>query len=60
MDGDGGMKKSEGDRLKYAVNESTLSTAGAVPLPLEGKAKRTGAERPITICGEAAATTLNP
>ena len=29
-------------------------------LPLEGKAKRIGAERPITICGEAAATTLNP
>ena len=28
-------------------------------LPLEGKAKRIGAERPITICGEAAATTLN-
>ena len=28
-------------------------------LPREGKAKRTGAERPITICGEAAATTLN-
>ena len=29
------MKKSEGERLKYAINESTLSTAGAVPLPLE-------------------------
>ena len=29
-------------------------------LPREGKAKRTGAERPITICGESVATTLNP
>ena len=27
------MKESEGDRLKYAVCESTLSTADAVPLP---------------------------
>ena len=64
-------------RLKSTIYESTLSTAGAVPLPQwgrlryertaiheqslprEGKAKRTGAERPVTICGEAAATTLN-
>ena len=23
LDGDGGVKKSEGDRLKYAINEST-------------------------------------
>ena len=64
--------------LKSTINESTLSTAGAVPLPQwgrlryennaildtkpspMGKAKRIGAERPITICGEAAATTLNP
>ena len=93
LDGNGGVKKSEGDRLKYAINESTLSTATRSPfpngegydtraqlssyrqseymhvwknntgeqsLPREGKAKRTGAERPITICGEAAATTLNP
>ena len=78
LDGDGGVKKSEGDRLKYAINESTLSTAARSPfpngegcdtriplspkhsLPREGKAKRIGAERPITICGEAAATTLNP
>ena len=29
------MKESEGDRLKYAVCESTLSTADAVPLPDE-------------------------
>ena len=27
------MKKSGGDRFKYAVYESTLSTADAVPLP---------------------------
>ena len=38
LDGDGGVKKSEEDRLKYAVCESTLSTAGAVPLPHAGKA----------------------
>ena len=37
LDGDGGVKKSEGDRLKYAINESTLSTAGAVPLPQWGR-----------------------
>ena len=37
LDGDGGMKKSEEDRLKYAVCESTLSTADAVPLPRVGK-----------------------
>ena len=31
------MKKSEEDRLKYAVYESTLSTADAVPLPRWGR-----------------------
>ena len=31
------MKKSGKDRLKYAINESTLSTADAVPLPRVGK-----------------------
>ena len=31
------MKKSEEDRLKYAVYESTLSTADAVPLPQWGR-----------------------
>ena len=31
------MKKSGGDRLKYAVCESTLSTADAVPLPQWGR-----------------------
>ena len=31
------MKKSGGDRLKYAINGSTLSTAGAVPLPRGGR-----------------------
>ena len=33
LDGDGGMKKSEEDRLKYAINESTLSTAVRSPFP---------------------------
>ena len=31
------MKKSEEDRLKCAINESTLSTADAVPLPQWGR-----------------------
>ena len=31
------MKESGGDRLKCAINESTLSTAGAVPLPQGGR-----------------------
>ena len=31
------MKESEGDRLKQAIYESTLSTADAVPLPRVGK-----------------------
>ena len=31
------MKESGGDRLKCAVYESTLSTAGAVPLPQWGR-----------------------
>ena len=31
------MKKSEEDRLKCVVFESTLSTAGAVPLPQWGR-----------------------
>ena len=37
LDGDGGVKKSEGDRLKSTINESTLSTADAVPLPQWGR-----------------------
>ena len=38
LDGKSGMKKSEGDRLKSRINESTLSTAIAVPLSHAGKA----------------------
>ena len=37
LDGGSGMKKIGEDRLKYAVCESTLSTAGAVPLPQWGR-----------------------
>ena len=37
LDGESGMKKSGKDRLKQAINESTLSTAGAVPLPQGGR-----------------------
>ena len=33
LDGGSGMKESEGDRLKYAVCESTLSTAARSPFP---------------------------
>ena len=36
------MKKSEEDRLKYAVCESTLSTADAVPLPRWGRQRGGG------------------
>ena len=42
LDGESGMKKSEGDRLKCAINESTLSTADAVPLPRWGRQKGGG------------------
>ena len=37
LDGESGMKKSGKDRLKCVVYESTLSTAGAVPLPQWGR-----------------------
>ena len=37
LDGKSGMKKSGKDRLKCVVYESTLSTAGAVPLPQWGR-----------------------
>ena len=37
LDGDGGVKKSEGDRLKYAINESTLSTVARSPFPNGGR-----------------------
>ena len=37
LDGDGGMKESEGMRLKSTIYESTLSTVGAVPLPQWGR-----------------------
>ena len=33
LDGDGGVKESEGDRLKCVVYESTLSTATRSPFP---------------------------
>ena len=33
LDGESGMKKSGKDRLKYAINESTLSTAARSPFP---------------------------
>ena len=42
------MKESEGDRLKCAVNESTLSTADAVPLPQWGRLRYENAAFPDT------------
>ena len=36
------MKEREGDRLKCAINESTLSTADAVPLPHWGRLSEGG------------------
>ena len=37
LDGDSGMKESEEMHLKSTINESTLSTADAVPLPQGGR-----------------------
>ena len=42
------MKKSGKDRLKYAVYESTLSTADAVPLPQWGRLRNEDAAIPET------------
>ena len=39
------MKESEGDRLKYAVCESTLSTAARSPFP-NGEGKEEAASPP--------------
>ena len=41
LDGESGVKKSEEDRLKYAVCESTLSTATRSPFP-NGEGYETG------------------
>ena len=42
------MKESGGDRLKCVVYESTLSTAGAVPLPRWGRQRNENTAIPIT------------
>ena len=42
LDGESGMKKSGGDRLKSTIYESTLSTADAVPLPRWGRQRGGG------------------
>ena len=42
------MKESEGDRLKCVVCESTLSTAGAVPLPRWGRQRNEDTAIPDT------------
>ena len=46
--GTSGMKKSEENRLKCAVCESTLSTADAVPLPQWGRLRYENAAIPET------------
>ena len=45
------MKKSGEDRLKRAINESTLSTAGAVPLPPWGRLTIRGSHQLIRPSG---------
>ena len=45
LDGGSGMKKSEGDRLKCVVCESTRAPLRDPPFPM-GKAKRRGLRRP--------------
>ena len=45
LDGESGMKKSGGDRLKQAIYESTRA-AGAVPLPQWGRCP-VGADRAL-------------
>ena len=47
LDGDSGVKKSGKDRLKSTIYESTLSTAGAVPLPQWGRLRNENTAFPI-------------
>ena len=47
LDGDGGMKESEKMHLKSTINESTLSTVDAVPLPQWGRQRYEDAAFPI-------------
>ena len=47
LDGDSGVKKSGKDRLKSTIYESTLSTAGAVPLPQWGRLRNENTAIPI-------------
>ena len=42
------MKESEEMHLKSTINESTLSTAGAVPLPQGGRLRYENTASPIT------------
>ena len=58
LDGDGGMKKSG-----EIVSSTPLTRAPYPPLtrsPFPSRGRCPGAERPATICGEAATTTRNP
>ena len=48
LEGDSGMKESEEMRLKSTIYESTLSTAGAVPLPQWGRLRNEDAAIPET------------
>ena len=58
LDGESGMKKSGGDRLKSTIYESTLSTADAVPLPRWGRQRGGGfaakkEANPASLCSAA-------
>ena len=48
LEGESGMKKSEEMHLKLAINESTLSTADAVPLPQWGRLRNENTAIPET------------
>ena len=48
LDGGSGMKESEKMHLKSTINESTLSTAGAVPLPQWRRLRYENTASPIT------------
>ena len=48
LEGESGMKESEEMHLKCVVYESTLSTAGAVPLPQWGRLRYENAAIPET------------
>ena len=57
-------EREEGDRLKCAINESTLSTADAVPLPQGGRLReggfRSGIEKQCEMCSSVSSSRAQP